>query len=139
MRPGQILELRLPGLGRRAARGRAVAKRKRRKSAGPPPVHNPKRAAVEPPGRRAEAAAPKRKPGEPVPPSFRGVLLRAGIVAAIFYPYLIYIVGESPAVALLISVIAFGLMIPLGLLLDRFRYKRQMRRFEERRAGPPGR
>ena len=116
-----------------------MAKRKRRKGAGPPPVHNPRRAEVESSGGRAGSAAPKLKQGEPVPPSFRGVLLRAGIVAAIFYPYLIYIVGESPGVALLITLIAFGLMIPLGLFLDRFRYKRQMRRFEERRAGPSGR
>jgi hypothetical protein len=116
-----------------------MAKRKRRKGAGPPPVHNPRRAEVEASGGRARSAAPKLKQGEPAPPSFRGVLLRAGIVAAIFYPYLIYIVGESPGVALLITLIAFGLMIPLGLFLDRFRYKRQMRRFEERRAGPSSR
>ena len=115
-----------------------MAKRKRRKSAGPPPVHNPARAAVEAAGAPAKAA-PKRKPGEPVPPNFKGILLRAGIVAAIFYPYLIYIVGESPAVAFVISVIAFGLMIPLGILLDRFRYKRQLRRWEEKRAGQSGR
>jgi hypothetical protein len=116
-----------------------MAKRKRRKSAGPPPVHHPRRAAVETAGGASKPAAPKRKPGEPVPPNFKGVLLRAGIVAAIFYPYLIYIVGESPAVAFVISVIAFGLMIPLGILLDRFRYKRQLRRWEEKRAGQSGR
>ena len=120
-----------------------MAKRKRRKSAGPPPVHNPKRAALEAAEGPSRSSAPKLKQGEPVPPSLRGVLLRAGIVAAIFYPYLIYIVGESPAAALVISLLAFGLMIPLGLLLDRFRYKRQLRRWEERRAerrpGPSGR
>ncbi len=31
--------------------------------------------------------------------------------------------------------LAFGLMIPLGIFLDRFRYKRQMRRWEERASG----
>jgi hypothetical protein len=116
-----------------------VAKRKRRKSAGPPPVHNPKRAALEASGQAPSSSAPKRKPGEPVPPSFKGVALRAGIVAAIFYPYLIYIVGESPGASLLLTGLAFALMIPLGILLDRFRYKRQLRKWEERRAGPPGR
>jgi len=117
-----------------------MAKRKRRKSAGPPPVHNPKRAAGDTGTATAEAPkAPKRRPGEPVPPSFKGVLLRAGIVAAIFYPYLIYVVGESPAAALVVSLVAFGLMIPLGMFLDRFRYRRQMRRYEEKRAGSSGR
>ena len=42
--------------------------------------------------------------------------------------------------ALVISIIAFGLMLPLGILIDRFRYRRQMRKFEERRAErSPGR
>jgi hypothetical protein len=116
-----------------------VAKRKKRKSAGPPPVHNPKRAALEASGEAPRASAPKLKPGEPAPPSMRGVLLRAGIVAALFYPYLIYIVGSSPGGALVVTVIAFGLMIPIGILLDRFRYKRQMRKWEEKRAGQSGR
>jgi hypothetical protein len=113
-----------------------VARRKRRKSAGPPPVHNPKRAALEASGASPATSAPKLRPGEPAPPSFKGVLIRAGIVAALFYAYLIYILGESPGVAFVITLLALGLMIPLGMLLDRFRYKRQMRRWEERRAGP---
>jgi len=114
-----------------------VARRKRRKSAGPPPVRNPRRTAAE----AAEAAkpGPKRRPGEPVPPSFRGVLIRAAIVAAIFFPYLVYVVDESPGAAFVVTAIAFALMIPLGLWLDRFRYKRQMRRWEERRARPSDR
>ncbi|HET6689345.1 MAG TPA: hypothetical protein VFG74_00635 [Miltoncostaeaceae bacterium] len=119
-----------------------MAKRKKRKSAGPPPVTGPKRpsavAAAEEAAAKPEVQ--KRKPGEPVPPSFRGVLLRAGIVAALFYPYLIYAVGEDPGPAFLLSVIALAFMIPLGLWLDRFRYKRQLRRWEQRRAArTPGR
>ena len=40
----------------------------------------------------------------------------------------------------MISIVAFGLMVPLGILIDRFRYRRQMRKFEERRAErSPGR
>jgi hypothetical protein len=116
-----------------------VAKRKRRKSAGPPPVHNPKRAAVEASGAAATPAAANRKPGEPVPPSFKGLLIRAGIIAAIFFLALVYIVGEDPAAALLVTLLALAIMIPLGMFLDRVRYKREMRRWEERRAGPSGR
>lgn len=115
-----------------------MAKRKRRKGAGPPPVpvkRDPAGEAVA----ASRAAAPKRKPGEPIPSSFKGVVLRAAIVAAIFYPYLIYVVGESPVGAALVSLLAFALMLPLGLLLDRFRYKRQMKRWTERRSRPQGR
>jgi hypothetical protein len=116
-----------------------MAKRKKRKSAGPPPAHNPRRAALEASGQAPKASAPKLKPGEPAPPSMRGVLVRAGIVAVLFYPYLVYVVGSSPAAALVVTLVAFGLMIPLGILLDRFRYKRQMRKWEEKRAGQSGR
>ena len=119
-----------------------MAKKKKRKGAGPPPVTGPKRPSAVAAAEEA-AAKPqveKRKPGEPTPPSLRGVLLRAGIIAALFYPYLIYAVGEEPGPALVISVLALGLMVPLGLFLDRFRYRRQMRRWEQRRAArTPGR
>ncbi len=66
----------------------------------------------------------------------RGVLIRAGIVAAIFYPYLVYVINEDPWTALGLTAIAFALMVPLGLFLDRLRYRRQMRRWEEKRARP---
>ena len=118
-----------------------MAKRKKRKSAGPPPVTGPKRPAAQVAAADAAAkpAVTKRRPGEPVPPSFRGVLLRAGLFAALFYPYLIYVVKEDTAPALIISLVAFGLMVPVGLLIDRFRYRRQMRRWEEKRASRSGR
>jgi len=74
-------------------------------------------------------------PGGPRPVSYRGVLLRAGIVCLLFLPYLIYIAGESPGVAFLVTLVAFAIMIPVGIVLDRFRYRIQARRFERRRAG----
>jgi peptidoglycan/LPS O-acetylase OafA/YrhL len=113
-----------------------VAKRKRRKSAGPPPAHNPKRAALEASGETPNEKAPKRKPGEPVPPRLKGVLVRAGIVAAIFYLALVTVVGENPGAALIVVLLALAVMIPLGMFFDRWRYKRDLRRWEERRAGP---
>ena len=94
-----------------------MAKKKKRKSAGPPPVTGPKRPSTVAAAEEA-AAKPqveKRKPGEPTPPSLRGVLLRAGIIAALFYPYLIYAVGEEPGPALVISILALGLMAPFVL------------------------
>ena len=111
-----------------------MAKRKKRKNAGPPPVPQPKKAAGN--GAADPSAKVKRKPGEPLPASMRGVLIRAGIVAAIFFPYLVYVMKESTVTALLLTLIAFALMVPLGLFLDRARYRRQMRRWEEKRARP---
>lgn len=119
-----------------------MAKKRKRRNAGPPPVTGPKRpvavAAAE--AARAKPASGKRRPGEPIPPSFRGVLVRAAVVAALFVPYLIYAVGEKPGPAIVIALVALALMLPLGIWLDRFRYRRQLGRWEERRAGrTPGR
>ena len=110
-----------------------MAKHKRRRpKAGPPPAHSPRRAAETASGR---PAPPKRRPGEPIPPSFRGVLLRALIVAVVFYPLLVYVAGETSSGAALISAIAFLLMVPFGLVLDRMRYRVQMRRFAREHPG----
>jgi predicted secreted protein len=111
-----------------------MARRRKRRNAGPPPVGTPKRAA----GAEARRPAAGRLPGEPLAPSVRGVVIRAAIVAAIFYPYLVYVVDETATAAALVSLLAFGLMVPLGLLLDRFRYSRQMKRWNEKRARQPG-
>jgi hypothetical protein len=76
----------------------------------------------------------RRVSGTPIPPSFRGVLVRAVIVAALFYPYLVFFAKEKPVAALTVTLIAFTIMIPLGLLLDRWRFRFQTRRFEQKRA-----
>jgi hypothetical protein len=109
-------------------------KKRRRPNAGPPPAPAAKRT-------EESAEAPERKPkpklraGEPVPPSYKGVLIRSVIVAVLFYPVLVYIAGEKPGSAAVVSLIAFLLMLPFGLLLDRVRYRTQRRRYEARRAG----
>jgi hypothetical protein len=109
-----------------------AARRKRRKGAGPPPAVSPRRAAMEAAPAKTKA---KRPPGEPVPASPRGVFLRAGLVAGVFYPYLVLFADEDPLPALIIALFAFALMVPLGLFLDRVRYSRQKRRYEQKRAG----
>jgi predicted neutral ceramidase superfamily lipid hydrolase len=63
------------------------------------------------------------------------VLLRALIVAVVFYPLLVYVAGETSSGAALISAIAFLLMVPFGLVLDRMRYRVQMRRFAREHPG----
>jgi hypothetical protein len=109
-----------------------MARRKPRKGAGPPPAVSPRRAALT---ESQAKAGPKRKSNEPVPREPRGVFLRAGIVALAFYPYLVFIAGETPVTSAIVSVAAFALMVPLGLFIDRVRYNRQMRKYEEKRAG----
>jgi hypothetical protein len=83
-------------------------------------------------------AATKRDPRAPVPPSFTGVLIRAVIVAGLFYPYLVYLAKETPAAAAVVTGIAFALMIPLGMVLDRWRFRFQTNRLEKARAAKAG-
>jgi hypothetical protein len=101
-------------------------------------VHNPRREAKlakeTPSSARRRAAGQARAPGAPRLPSFRSVLVRSGIAAAIFFVFLVVIIGDSPAQAALFTAVLAVVMIPLGMLIDRLSYRVQMRRFEKRRA-----
>ena len=110
-----------------------AAKRKKRKGAGPPPSSSPRRDSIAAGTTKVKATTGHSQ--EPAPASPKGVLMRAGLVAAVFYPYLVFFAGESAITSLIIAVIAFALMVPLGLFFDRVRYNRQMRRYQEKRAG----
>lgn len=116
----------------------AQSKKRRRPNAGPPPTRNPRRDAAAATGGEGTAKGAerpvKRRRGEPTPPSFKGVLIRAGIIAALFFPALVYIGKESEGVALIFTAFAFAIMIPFGLLLDRLRYRTEMRRYQRKRA-----
>jgi hypothetical protein len=67
-------------------------------------------------------------------PTFKGVVLRAGIAAVVFYAYLL-VVGSNGGAALVITVIAFAIMIPLGMLMARLIYRYQLKRWHKRQAG----
>jgi hypothetical protein len=112
-----------------------MAKRKRRPKAGPPPVHNPRKAAPAAAQAEKTRPAPARGKGEPAPPSFRGVLIRSVVVAVLFYPVLVYLLDEPPAAAAVVVGFALLAMLPLGVVLDRMRYRRELKRWQERHGG----
>jgi len=85
------------------------------------------------------ARAPRRTAGEPSPPSFRGVLVRAALIAGVYYLFLVLALRTDASGAALISGLGFLLMIPLGLLLDRVRYRMQLRRWQQARGAVPPR
>lgn len=66
-----------------------------------------------------------------MPPSFRGLLVRAAVIAGIYFVFLVLILGEEPVLAAIIGAFGFALMIPLGMLLDRFRYRTQLKRWQQ--------
>lgn len=80
-------------------------------------------------------SGPKRKPGEPVPPAPQGVLKRAGFIAAGYVLVLIFILKLNTILAIGVGVIGFGIMVPMGLLIERWRYRAQMRKWTDSRAG----
>ncbi len=113
----------------------AKKKKRRRPKAGPPPGQRPELATANgEPAKKSEKAESKGSKA-PVKPGYRGPLIRAVLVAVLFYPYLVYIAREEPGTALLISLGAFVVMLPAGVALDRIRYRIQMRRYRQQLEG----
>ena len=70
-----------------------------------------------------------------MPPSFRSVTIRAAIIAAVYYLFLVLLLRTDAGVALFVALFGFLLMLPLGYLIDRWRYRSQLRKWEARKAG----
>ena len=62
-------------------------------------------------------------------------MVRAGVIAAVYYLFLVLLLKTEPGVAVLIAVLGFALMLPIGWFIDRRRYRTQLRRWEARRGG----
>lgn len=68
--------------------------------------------------------------GAPRRAGMKSVLIRAGVAAAIFFIFLYYVNGDTIQMTLIWTVALGGLMIPLGMILDRFAYRMALRRWE---------
>jgi Flp pilus assembly protein TadB len=101
-------------------------------------VRNPRREAGEADASSAPAkrsgGAKARGSGAPTMPTFKGIVVRAAIAAVVFYAYLL-VVGSNGGAALVITLIAFAIMIPLGMLMARLIYRYQLKRWQKRQAG----
>ena len=101
-------------------------------------MRNPRREAAEAKAPEAKAksgpTAKERSRGAPVMPGFKGIVIRAAFAAVVFYIYLL-VVGSKGTAAVLITVIAFVIMIPLGMLMARLVYRIQLKRWQKRQAG----
>ncbi len=109
-----------------------IAKRRKPRPTGPPPARSPK---AEREVASEAKNGPKRKPGEPVPPSSHGVLKRAGIIAAGYVLVLVFILRINTIFAVGIGLIGFGIMFGMGFLIERWRYRSQMRKWTGSGAG----
>ncbi|MFN8122852.1 MAG: hypothetical protein U0237_10540 [Thermoleophilia bacterium] len=68
-------------------------------------------------------------------PSFKGILVRAGIIAAVYYLFLVFLLRTDPAVAIIVAGVGFALMLPIGWYIDKRRYRTQMRKWNAARGG----
>ncbi len=111
-----------------------MAKRRKPRPTGPPPAKSPKMQRIS-----EGAEAPKEtrlRAGEPRPPAFRGVLVRAFVISIAYGALLAFVLKEKPVIAAAVALFGFCLMIPLGMLMDRMRYRAQMKRWRRARGIP---
>ena len=66
-------------------------------------------------------------------PSWRGAMTRAGIAAGVFFVLLI-VMKQKPVGAVAVSIVMFGLYVPMGYYTDRFLYQRRQRKDAEAAA-----
>lgn len=111
-----------------------MAKRRKPRPTGPPPARSPKMERVAAGTERPKASGPRGP--EPRPPSIKGVLVRAVVIAAIYGLFLLVVLREKPLTSLVVTLFGFALMVPLGMMFDRMRYRSQMKRWRERGGVP---
>lgn len=62
--------------------------------------------------------------------------MRAGVISAIYYMFLVFVLKTGAGVGAAIGVLGFVIMLPLGYFIDRWRYRRELRRWEAKRSSP---
>jgi Flp pilus assembly protein TadB len=66
-------------------------------------------------------------------PTWRGAFIRAGIAAGVFFLILLFM-QQAPVGAIFVSILMFGLYVPMGYYTDRYLYERRQRKEAEARA-----
>jgi hypothetical protein len=88
---------------------------------------------------RAQRGSGGKKSRQPVdrrdiPPTWRSAIVRGVIIAALLFPISVLLLGEQPAGAAVLSVIAAGLYIPMGYQMESFMYRRRQTKLAQERA-----
>ncbi|MCB0874400.1 MAG: hypothetical protein KDC36_13585 [Thermoleophilia bacterium] len=63
--------------------------------------------------------------------------VRAGLIVAIYYLFLVLLLKTDPLASLAISLVGLAIMLPLGYLIDRWRYRSQLRKWQARTGRTP--
>ena len=78
-------------------------------------------------GEVRKTAAARRQERMDRPPSWRGAVNRAAIAAVVFAVIAAFALGQPPAGAALLALMAFALYVPSGYFMDKLIYERRQR------------
>lgn len=81
-----------------------------------------------------KTAAQRRQERLDRPPSWSGAITRAAIAAVIFGVIAALLLGQAPAGAALLAVLAFALYVPSGYYIDKMIYERRRRQKRDAKA-----
>lgn len=86
--------------------------------------------------RRGQGGGKRRQPVDrrAIPPTWRGAVIRGVVIAALLFPISVFLLGEDPGQAAILSVIAAALYIPLGYWTEQFMHRRYMQKVARERA-----
>jgi anti-sigma-K factor RskA len=74
-----------------------------------------------------KTAAARRQERMDRPPTWRGAVNRAAIAAVVFAVLATFALGQTPAGAALLAVMAFAMYVPSGYYMDKLIYQRRQR------------
>jgi hypothetical protein len=78
-------------------------------------------------GEVKKAAAARRADRLDQPPTWRGAVNRAAIAAIVFAVIAGLVLGQPPASAAVLALLAFGMYVPAGYWMDKFIYERRQK------------
>ena len=79
------------------------------------------------PGEVRKTAAQRRQERMDKPPTWRGAANRAAIAAVIFVGIAMVVLGQPPAAAVVLGLMAFAMYVPSGYYIDKLIYERRQK------------
>jgi hypothetical protein len=74
-----------------------------------------------------KTAAQRRQERLDQPPTWRGAMTRAAIAAVVFVAIAMLALGQPPAAAVVLGLLAFAMYVPSGYMIDKFIYERRQK------------
>ena len=84
-------------------------------------------------GEVKKTAAARRQERMDRPPTWRGAINRAAIAAVVFAVIAALALGQDPASAAVLAVMAFAMYVPSGYYIDKLIYERRQRQKQKQR------